>query len=59
MTTIKIGDVSAKSGTKQFGYLKVEEATTLRTFQYKTVIGPPRQRAVLIPVMIIAAIHIF
>jgi len=53
MGIIKIKDISVDPGTKKFDYLMVEEATTLRTFQYKTVFGPPRQRAVMIPLMII------
>jgi predicted deacylase len=52
MNTVTIGNVSADSGEKRFGYLKVEESTTLRTFQYSTIIGPPRQRTVMIPLMV-------
>jgi len=50
---LEIKDVSVALGTKKFDYLMVEEATTLRTFQYNTIIGPPRQRAVMIPLMTI------
>jgi hypothetical protein len=53
MNNIKIGNIKCKSGYKIFKYLKIEEATTMRNFQYKTVIGPPRQRAVMIPLMIV------
>ena len=53
MGPFTIGDESVEPSTKWFDYLKVEDATTLRTYQYKTVIGPPRQRAVLIPLMIV------
>jgi predicted deacylase len=53
MNTIKIGNITAQPGSKKFGYLRIDEATTLRTFQFKTVIGPPRQRSVMIPIMVV------
>lgn len=53
MNAIAVGNVCVEPGTKQFGYLRVEQAATLRTFMYNTQCGPPRPRAVLIPVMIL------
>lgn len=53
MSAITIGDIKAEPGEKKFGYLKIEGAASLRTFIYKPILGPPRPRAVLIPVMII------
>jgi len=51
--SLKIGDLTAEVGTKKFGYLKVKRAASMRTFVFKTVIGPPRPRTVMIPIMII------
>ncbi|UCH37401.1 MAG: succinylglutamate desuccinylase/aspartoacylase family protein, partial [Candidatus Bathyarchaeota archaeon] len=53
MSTITIGDLCVHPGTKQFGYLKIEQAATLRTFMYDTLSGPPRPRAMLIPLMVV------
>lgn len=53
MSSVAIDHISVDPGKKTFDYLKVEEATTLRTFQYKSIFGPSRQRAVMIPLMII------
>jgi len=53
MNEISIGDVTAQSGTKKFGYLQVPGAAVERNFVYKPLIGPPRPRAMLIPIMIV------